>query len=153
MVWNPYLMLLVVTKNLKLRVHDPREAIEWLHLVTHCCTHTSLPSLLSSTQRYVLLQQTETKTENSTADSNTRGRNLGAVIPKWDVPIKVLLSELREPCRKGDVKNMRARGEEDSKTRGRPKPAWARLVWRPKRVHRPGRHSSAPCPLWTCYGF
>lgn len=70
-------------------------------------------------------------------DINTRGRNLGTVIPKWDVSIRFLLSELREPCRKGDVTNMGARGEGGSET-----------------TRRPNQHERGSCEDWgACTGL
>ena len=40
-----------------------------------------------------------------------RERVLGTHSSKWDIFIKFLVSGIREPCRRGDRKNVRARGE------------------------------------------
>lgn len=45
-------------------------------------------------------------------------RDLGILSPKWDVSIKFLPSELREPQGRGDRKSVRARGTEDTKKEG-----------------------------------
>jgi hypothetical protein len=44
-----------------------------------------------------------------------RERDLGALSLKWDVSIKSLHSELREPCRRGGRTSLRARGDGEHK--------------------------------------
>jgi hypothetical protein len=41
-----------------------------------------------------------------------RVRHLGALNPKWDDFIKHLPSGIREQCGRGDIKILRARGDE-----------------------------------------
>jgi hypothetical protein len=55
-----------------------------------------------------------------------RVRDHGILNRKWDVSIKFLHSELKEPHRKGGRKNARARGDEGHQENKASKSTWAK---------------------------
>lgn len=53
----------------------------------------------------------------------------GTLSSKWSVSIKSLSLEIREPCRVGGRKNVRAGGVGGPQETGPSKSTWAKFIW------------------------